>query len=133
MLDLEQVCFQYHIIGVIDKQVTPVLIDTGSGFSQISEKYITNRCQGKTIQCLNFDNELRTYKYKTEIELNLSGIQTFRLKLYIGNQPNDLLLGVDFLENIDFIITKEFIILDGVKHRRYKISKWNFKKVINGS
>ncbi|UJT32105.1 hypothetical protein [Soymovirus malvae] len=133
-IHLQKTSCQYHIIAVINKeQVVPVLIDTGSCFSQIHEKYAKDRIQSEEIKVSNFENQTRIYSEKTSVELSFSGTQTFRLSIYIDRQPNEILLGLDFLDSLEFSLNNSFILLNGIKHKRINLPEYRIKQILNGS
>lgn len=67
------------------------------------------------------------------LKINLSGTQIFELEIYVGNQPNSCILGMDFLERNCYIITRDFIIINDIIHKRFKNSEWEILKYINGN
>lgn len=131
-MNLTQVKIQYHILGLIENRIVPVLIDTGANFSHINENIVKETYKGDKIEFYNFESKIVTLEEKTRIILSLSGKQDFDIEIYVGKLPNELILGVDFLEKTDYCLTSDFIIINKILHKRYKNSEWEIKKYING-
>jgi hypothetical protein len=73
-----KVTFQYHIIGMINEKIVPILIDTGAAWSHVSKEICENfeiLSEPRTV--LKFDGSLKIMSQSTII----------RLKLRIGRVP----------------------------------------------
>jgi hypothetical protein len=49
----------------------------------------------------------------TIVRLKLKKLEEFHLKILIDEQPNKILFGIDFLEQFEYSITSEYLLLDG--------------------
>lgn len=123
---------QYHILGIINNRIVPILIDTGASWSHISASFLKNHqiknCEEKSVR--RFDGTTKKLNKKTLIEIDLSGIQNVKLELYVDEEPNKILLGTDFLENFCFKIESDCLFLNQNQHPRFKLHEDKIFEII---
>ena len=126
-----KVTFQYHIIGMINEKIVPILIDTGAAWSHVSKEICENfeiLSEPRTV--LKFDSSLKIMSQSTIIRLKLRKLEEFQLKILIDEQPNKFLFGIDFLEQFEYSITSEYLLLDGSEQPRHKIHEETIKSFL---
>ena len=116
--------YQYHVIGILNKRIVAILIDTGASWSHVSKEYCDNiqtLLKPRTIQ--RFDGTEKLLSQFSNVLFNIPGMETFQMKIIIDEEPNKVLLGIDFLENFKYHITSDFLMLNGIRIDRYKLSE----------
>lgn len=134
-MQLNLVCYQnyyqYHIIGIINKRIVPILIDTGASWSHVSKEYCDNfhsLPEKRVIQ--TFDNSEKELSQYSNILLQISGMKEISMSIIIDEEPNKVLLGIDFLENFRYLISSDYLLLSGIRIERYKLSEETIKSLI---
>lgn len=87
----------------IKKRIVPILIDTGASWSCICKGLCDNiHTLKEPSKVYNFEGKIEQYTSFAKIKLNLLKDQQFQLKIMISEvDKNEIILGMDFLENFD--------------------------------
>lgn len=110
---------QYHIIVSINKMFIAALIDTGACSSHVSLDLANEIFEIEETSYVTYKGEEVKMNKGTKLEIIFSKNLMVNIDIPIDNklkgETKDLLLGIDFLDQFDYQITKENLILDGIK------------------
>lgn len=110
---------QYHVIAYVNRQLCVILIDTGACSSHVSRHFAHEIFEIEhEVVYTTFQGETVINNKATTIEMVFSKDLIINLDIMIDNRQNTdtekILLGIDFLENFEYKITRKELILDGI-------------------
>jgi hypothetical protein len=106
---------QYHIVAMVNRKLTTVLIDTGACMSHISADLAVNHERlTRPVIYKTFGETTIVNHYRSKVELILHKDLVIKMDLPIDSREHlrkEALLGMDFLKQFNFVLTEKNMVL----------------------